>query len=328
MASPGDHPSPFSVCLIDMNNGVENQGIRCFKGIVDRFFETVRAANPGIPITFSHVEPRNRGEAPPEAADLYLSSGGPGSPYDGYDDPWCVDYRKFLDALAAEGLAHPEGARSLFAVCHSFELCVMHFQVARMTQRPTRKFGVMPVYMTDEGLASPLLSVFGDRLFAFEHRSWQAVDLDTTKLAALRGKLWARESRDGHSKGEGLLSFLFAPNIEGTLFHPEADRAGALAWIARPDQAAAVIEAYGELTYLRMLKTLDDPTRLARTYALLLPGWLTRRFNALAPARGWTGVAAPAYDETTRSSFGRPPGHTETAADGEPLLIELSREGV
>lgn len=320
--------APLAVCLIDMNNGVENQGIRCFKGIIDRFFDTVRRANPDIAITFSHVEPRNKGERAPRAADLYLSSGGPGSPFDGYDEPWCTSYREFLDELAAEGLANPDAARSLFVVCHSFELCVQHFQVARMTQRETRKFGVMPVYMTDEGLASPLLCVFGDRLFAFEHRSWQAVDLDTAKLAALRGTLWARESRDGHSKGESLLSFQFAPNIEGTLFHPEADRAGALAWIARPDQAAAVIAAYGELTYLRMLRTLDDPTRLARTYALLLPGWLSRRFRTLAPQRGWNAVASPAYDEATRSSFGRPPGLPDAAPEGEPMLIELSREGV
>lgn len=60
--------------------------------------------------------------------------------------------------------------------------------------------------------------------------------------------------------------------------------------------AAAVIEAFGEVTYRRMLKTLDDPQRLARTYALLIPGWLVRSFNALAPARGWNPLPEPHHD--------------------------------
>jgi hypothetical protein len=50
-----------------------------------------------------------------------------------------------------------------------------------------------------------------------------------------------------------------------------------------------------------MLKTLDDPQRLARTYALLIPGWLARSFNALAPARGWNPVPAPEHDPATFS---------------------------
>ena len=42
-----------------------------------------------------------------------------------------------------------------------------------------------------------------------------------------------------------------------------------------------------------MMKTLDDPSRLARTFALLIPGWLTSRFNALAPGRGLRPIPAP-----------------------------------
>ena len=42
-----------------------------------------------------------------------------------------------------------------------------------------------------------------------------------------------------------------------------------------------------------MMKTLDDPSRLARTYALLIPGWLTSRFNQLALRRGLRGIPAP-----------------------------------
>jgi GMP synthase-like glutamine amidotransferase len=312
------------VCLVDMNNGVDNQGIRCFKGLIRQFFQRVRVANPRVETELLHVQPRNLGEVPPDDCALYISSGGPGSPFDGYDEPWCLGYRKLLDGLVTEGLERGDAARGSFVVCFSYELVAIHLDVAIIEPRPTRKFGIMPVYMTESGMASPLLSPFGDRLFAWEHRSWQAVDLDEEKLDTLRGELWARESRDGVSKGPCLLALRFAPNIEGTIFHPEADRAGALAWISRSDQAQEVIEAYGEITYLRMLKTLDDPMRLARTYALLVPRWLARRFNGMAQSKGWNRIDPPMYDETTMTSFGKPPGDRAVEPAGRP---ELPREG-
>jgi GMP synthase-like glutamine amidotransferase len=278
------------VCLIDMNNGVPNEAARCFRVITDGFTRRVRAANPALAVELLHVEPRNLGHVPPAGADLYLSTGGPGAPHDGYDAPWCTGYRRFLDSIADEHARHADAPRSALVICHSFEIAVLHFGFAAMRRRPQAKFGVMPVYPTLAGRRSRLLGPFGDRFFAWEHRDWEAVDLDDAKLAELGGELWASESRDGVSKGEGHLAFRFTPGIEGTQFHPEADKAGALAWILRPEEAKACIDAYGEVTYRRMLKSIEDPERLERTFELLIPGWLVERFNVLARTRGWREV--------------------------------------
>jgi GMP synthase-like glutamine amidotransferase len=280
------------VCLIDMNNGVPNEASRCFRVLTDGFGRRVRAANPQIEVVVSKVEPRNLGEVPPGDADLYLSTGGPGAPTDGYEDPWCTAYRKFLDAIVDEQARKGEGARSALVICHSFEIAVLHFGFARMQRRVNTKFGVMPVYPTPEGQASALLGSFGDRFFAWEHRDWEAVDLDGKKLRGLGGELWAAESRDLVSKGYGLLAFRFAQGIEGTQFHPEADKEGALAWILRPEEKQACIDAYGEVTYERMLRSIEDPERLERTFHMVIPGWLVDRFNVLARARGWREVPA------------------------------------
>ena len=72
-----------------MNNGVPNQATRCFKTIVEAFREYVKAVNPNVNVELAHVQPRNLGELPKNDVDLILSSGGPGSPFDGYDDAWC-----------------------------------------------------------------------------------------------------------------------------------------------------------------------------------------------------------------------------------------------
>lgn len=288
----------LKLCLVDMNNGVANEATRCFRRLFDAFVVKVRAANPGLDISFRHVQPRNLGELPDDHSDLVLSSGGPGSPHEGYEDPWCAGYRRFVDHVVESNLKDPLRAPGLFAVCFSFELCINHFGFAHMTKRDTLKFGVMPCYTTEAGAESLLFRPFGDRLFVWEHRRWQAVDLDEKKLKALGGQLLATESRAGGAdKGPGLLGFRFAPGVVGTQFHPEADRPGVLAWIYRPEHAADLVDAYGQSLYDRMLKTLADPTRLARTYALLIPGWLTHRFNEhIARVRGLNPIPEPEQD--------------------------------
>lgn len=290
-------PPPLKLTLVDMNNGVPNEATRCFRRLFDAFQHRVRSLNPRVEFTFEHVQPRNLGQQPSFDSDFILSSGGPGAPYDGYEDAWCTGYRKFLDHVVEQNLKDELTAPALFAVCHSFELNVLHFQLCEMERRETLKFGVMPCYVTEEGQAHPLFAPFEDRLFVWEHRSWSANSVDENRLAALGGKVLARESRPGTSnKGEAVLGLHFAPGIQGTQFHPEADRAGVVAWINRPDHAAAVQDAYGESLYEKMLQTLADPTRLARTYALMIPGWLQRRFNQIAESRGLRPIPPPEQD--------------------------------
>ena len=280
-----------------MNNGVANEATRCFRRIGDAFLARVRAANPGLETSFKHVQPRNLGELPDEDVDLVLSSGGPGSPFDGIDDPWATGYRKFLDRAIEKNRADPATGPSVFAVCHSFELAVIHFGVGTMRLRKGTKFGLMPAYLTADGQKNTVFEDFEDWLFAFEHRDWEAVDLNAQRLQELGGALLARESRpDRQDKGEALLSFAFGPGVVGTQFHPEADRPGVIAWITRPEKAKAFKETYGEVLYDRMMKSLSDPNRLARTFALLIPGWLTRRFNELAAVRGYRTVTKPEND--------------------------------
>jgi len=303
------------VGVIDMNAGHQNQAIRCIGVLIDQLASRVRAHNPGLEIQRVHCSPRDKGEVPPDDCHIYISSGGPGSPYDGDGQQWVDDYSEFLDGVVDDNVAHNGRGRAVLAVCYSFEMAVRHFGVAEVGPRVSRKFGVMPIYMTDDGQDHPLLSPFGDRLFAFEHRNWEAINLDESALEKFGGKLLARESRDGKSKGEALLAFDFAPGVEGVQFHPEADRPGVMAWVARPDQAEAFKLAYGITTYERMLKTLDNPTRLARTFALLIPGWMTRKFNAIAERHGWNPLPAPVQDMATFGSL--PPPPPSAAAESE-----------
>ena len=285
---------PLRVCLVDMNNGVANQATRCFRRIIDAFGARVRERNPGVELLFKHVQPRNLGELPAPDEDLVLSSGGPGSPFDGYDDPWCTGYRAFLDRAVESNVKDPTSAVKVFVVCHSYELAVIHFKVAQMRRRASLKFGLMPAYMTGDGQQTDYFLPFGYRLFCWEHRNWEAAELDTKRLAELGGALLAKETAEGGAyKGDALLAFRFAPGVDGTQFHPEADKPGVMNWIERPEHKIAVTDAYGEALYERMVKSLGNPDRLAKTFALVLPGWLTTRFNVLAAERGYKPLDPP-----------------------------------
>ena len=294
------------VCLLDMNSGHQNQAMRCFRGIVTAFFDRVRQHNPGLACRLVEVSPRDTNAPIPRDADFYLGSGGLGSPYDGDDQPWFTDFNRFLGWMLTEARRSDEDQKSLFGVCYTYELMVRLFGVAEVTMRDSRKFGVMPIYTTSYGRNHPLLAPFRDRLCAFEHRHWEAVNLDKDRLLELGGGLLAQESRDGYSKGQGLLGFDLGPGIEAVQFHPEADRAGVISWVARPEQAAAFRATYGEDTYQAMLRTLDDPNRLARTFALVIPGFLQRRFNSLCESRGYRSIPPPSADDVMAAFAGEP----------------------
>jgi len=307
------------VCIIDMNQGHVNQAMRCFRGLVDGFFGRVRTQNPTLVCEVVEVSPRDTQKPIPRDCDLYLGSGGPGSPFDGDHDPWFSDCARFLDEVAESSRGPAAQKKSLFGVCYTFEVLVRHFKVATMAVRDSRKFGVMPIYTTHEGQNHPLLGPFGDRLFAFEHRNWEAIDLDREHLATLGGMLLAQESRDGVSKGRAVLGLDLGCNIECVQFHPEADRAGMMSWVARPEQAEAFRATYGEDTYQAMLRTIDDPNRLAKTYAVVIPSYLVRRFNALAETRGWQPTAVPSDEDILASFLGDSDGRAPVSLTGTAL---------
>lgn len=313
----------LSICVIDMNNGHVNQAMRCFRGIVASFFDRVERANPGLRTKLVEVSPRDTQTRIPRDCDFYIGSGGPGSPYDGDHERWFTDFGHFCDEMLVETRRGDADEKSFFGVCYTFEMLVRHFKVADVSMRDSRKFGVMPIYTTTYGQKHELLHAFHDRLFAFEHRNWEAVNLDEKRLAELGGGVLAQESRDGHSKGRALLGIDFGGGIEAVQFHPEADRAGVMSWVARPEQAEAFRETYGEFTYQAMLRTLDDPNRLARTFALVIPGYLTRRFNRLAEHRGYTPVALPSTADVLAAFSGSddgPPRSARETAPGAPKV--------
>src|SRR5262245_38439177 len=52
---------PLRVCLVDMNNGHENQAMRCLRLIATQFHGHAAKWNPGLELRIDHVSTRDKG---------------------------------------------------------------------------------------------------------------------------------------------------------------------------------------------------------------------------------------------------------------------------
>src|SRR5262245_49444385 len=95
---------PIRLCIVDMNNGHVNQAMRCLRGLAADFFDRVRTHNPTLTCELVEVSPRDTNNPVPTDCDLYLSSGGPGSPFDGDGQPWTFDFARFMDGVIESGI--------------------------------------------------------------------------------------------------------------------------------------------------------------------------------------------------------------------------------
>src|SRR5690349_14177880 len=107
----------ISVAVIDMNNGEINQGIFGIRDILTRYREEC-----DIDLHVEVFDLRQKGEIPDLDHDIYISSGGPGSPYDGEGLDWENDFFSLLDDIQAFNKQQELSKKHVFLICHSFQM--------------------------------------------------------------------------------------------------------------------------------------------------------------------------------------------------------------
>ena len=78
----------IKVVTIDLYNNERNEGMRCIKEIVGE----AKARNEENEISYEVFDTRYKGEVPGIENDIFISSGGPGSPFEGEGTQWEKDY--------------------------------------------------------------------------------------------------------------------------------------------------------------------------------------------------------------------------------------------
>ncbi|MBD2766742.1 GMP synthase [Hymenobacter sp. BT664] len=263
------------IAILDMYNNAPNEGMRCIRQLLSR-----GATEAGVPFQVDTFNVRAEDALPGLEYDLYVSSGGPGIPL-ASDEAWEPRYFDFIDSLLAYNRQH-DLKKHLLLICHSFQLVSRHLGLGQVSRRKSTSFGVLPVHLTTEGLADPLLHGLPDPFFIVDSRDYQLTHLNHTRMEEFGAKVLCLEKERPHVPLErAVMAIRFTPEVFGTQFHPEADGEGMLRYMLTDERKQQVITAYGAAKYEEMVHLLANPDTIERTESVIVPTFIRRALAQL-----------------------------------------------
>jgi homoserine O-succinyltransferase len=277
------------VAILDLYEGQPNQGMRCIRELLREYSQ-----HHDLAIVTDEFEVRVEKKVPDLSYDIYISSGGPGSPLDSEGSDWEAAYfgwlkevERYNSHLTSPSLAlssqsdPPATGKQVLFICHSFQLVCRHYALAHVTHRKSTAFGVFPVHLQEEGKEEPIFAGLQDPFFAVDSRSYQVIQPDQQRMAETGARVLAIEKERPHVPLErAIMAVRFSEYMIGTQFHPEADAVGMSMYLQREDRKATVVAEYGEEKWRSMIEQLDDPDKIRWTYSHVIPNFLD---YALAP---------------------------------------------
>lgn len=267
----------IKIAVIDLYNGEPNQGMRC---IQDHLYE-VDTLFEDVPQEYTIFDSRLKGDVPGLDHDIYISSGGPGSPFEDSGRKWETDYFKLLDSIYNHN-QRSEEKKHVFFICHSFQMMARFFELGDVVQREKKSFGIIPFARTADGKQDPIFSHLTDPFYGADFRGWQVIHPSKAKLDELGAKVLAMETEPAAIYVEpAMMAIRISDEIIGTQFHPEADPPSMYYHFRQPERKVQVVEQYGEKAYYDMIDQLENPVNINLTKRTVLPGFLHNAIETL-----------------------------------------------
>jgi homoserine O-succinyltransferase/O-acetyltransferase len=255
----------WKVAIIDMYEQVANEGMRCIREILRQY-----AADHALQLEFDEFEVRIKEELPDLSYDIYISTGGPGSPLDSEGSSWEAAYFALMNQLFLQ-------KKPMLLICHSFQLMCRHLRLGNVCRRRSPAFGVFPVHKTEAGEAESIFSALPEPYYIVDSRNWQVIQLDHQRMESLGATVLAIEKERPHVPLErATMAIRFSEHCIGTQFHPEADAAGMRMYLLQQEKKNQVITNYGAEKYHSMLEQLSDPDKIMRTHDVFIPAFLDK----------------------------------------------------
>jgi homoserine O-succinyltransferase/O-acetyltransferase len=252
--------------------------MRCIKELVSE----AQKNNNGLDITYEVFDTRFKDELPGIENDIFISSGGPGSPFEGEGTKWEKDYFNLLQKIWDHNQNNPERKKYLFFICHSFQMMGRFFKFGTVSQRHSKSFGVMPFTLTKEGKADNIFKELSNPFYAADIRQFQVIEPDKKVVAELGAKILSYEIVDDDTKAQpALASIRISDEIVGTQFHPEADPDSMLYHFKQDERKKQVVEKYGEKRYDEMIEILQRPDTIKKTRETVIPSFLNNAIEEL-----------------------------------------------
>jgi len=276
------HKGTVKIAVIDLNNDTPNQGLRCLRDLLKQAGEN----RSDLGVAFHFFDTRHGGELPDINYDIFISSGGPGSPYDGQGQAWEKNYFNLVDQIYTHNQNGNPQKKYVFFICHSFQMMVRFFGLAEVVQRHSKAFGIFPVHKTEAGKADPLLQGLADPFYSTDFRNWQVIQPNRQQLEDLGAKILCMEKIRPHVPYErAVMAVRVSPEMVGTQFHPESDPASIQWHLNHPGKKNRIIERWGMAKYRQMQCLAGNAYAVARTQGIIIPGFINYACRALRPTR-------------------------------------------
>lgn len=264
------NPRTIRVAILDLYEGHPNQGMRCIRELLEQY-----RTEKGLDLEYDEFEVRLRKETPDDTYDIYISSGGPGSPLDSEGSEWENAYFEWLSRIERHNSDPEADKKHVLFICHSFQLICRHHGIAHVTNRKSTSFGVFPIHLQEDGRDEPVFAGLKDPFYAVDSRSYQVIQPDGKRLEEMGARVLAIEKERPHVPLErAIMAVRFSEYMIGTQFHPEADPTGMSIHLQTPDRKATVISEYGEAKWQSMIEQLNDPDKILWTHSHVIPNFL------------------------------------------------------
>jgi homoserine O-succinyltransferase len=265
------------LAILDLYEGHPNEGMRCIRQLIKEY-----AAQNGLHIIKDEFDVRQNSAIPDLSYDIYISTGGPGSPLDSIHTRWenlYFDWLRRVEEYNNNPAQYPK--KQVLFICHSFQLACRYFRIARVARRRSTAFGVFPVHRLEGGRDEPIFAGLQDPFYAVDSRDYQVIEPDRERVQELGATILAIEKERPHVPLErAIMAIRFNEHMIGTQFHPEADAIGMSMYLQRADKRDTVIENHGYEKWKSMIEQLNDPDKILSTYSHVIPNFLNQAVEA------------------------------------------------
>ena len=257
------------IAILDLYEGEVNEGMRCIRQLVEDF------KNESSYLVSSAVyDIRGKLEVPTLEFDIYISSGGPGSPLTSAGSEWETLYFQLMDGIQKHN-QKSDTKKFVFLICHSFQIFCRFYGLAKVSKRKSTAFGVMPVHKTRAGQHEPLFNELEEPFWVIDSRDYQITQPNDSAIKKSGGHILCIEKeRPLIPLERAVMSIRINNEIIGTQFHPEADYHSMFMYLIREEKKKYVVGKYGENKYKEMLQNLNDPEKIKKTYHTIIPAFL------------------------------------------------------
>ncbi|MEM1327652.1 MAG: GMP synthase [Bacteroidota bacterium] len=264
----------LKLAILDLYNGTKNKGMQCIKDIVNTYQDQIE---------WQVYDVRQEGALPDTSYDIYISSGGPGSPLNGEGVAgWDQKYSEWIDMIWTWNQSDANVKKHVFFICHSFQMACAHFKLGSIVPRKSMSFGTFPIHQTDEGKNELVFSGLENPFYAADFRRWQFIQSDEDRFEDIGASILALEKVRPHVELErAVMAVRFSDELVGVQFHPEADSEGMLEHFQGDELKQEIIKNHGRQKYASILRDLKMPGRIELTHNTVIPNFLKNAIELL-----------------------------------------------